>query len=57
MLVHDISYYSIQNRITQELQPLVVHWFSLRIAVHDALVQQRHLVVADVVRIKTEDFI
>ena len=53
VLIHNITHYSIQYGITQKLQALVVHRLALGIAVHDALVHQRHLVITDVVWIKT----
>jgi ribonuclease-3 len=61
---HDISYYkmallhkSIMHRNSKGKPVNNERLEFLGDAVLDALVQQRHLVVADVMRIKTEDFI
>ena len=53
MLIYDVTHYNIKHGITEKLQSLIVHGFSLCVAVHDALVHQRHLVIANFVWIKT----
>ena len=55
MMVHDVAHNGIENGIAEKLEPLVVDGLALAVAVHDALVHERHLVVVDVAGIKAEN--
>ena len=44
---HNIAYYRIEDGVTEKLQPLVVHGLSLLVAPRDAAMEQRDLVVFD----------
>ena len=55
MMVHDVAHNGIENGIAEKLEPLVVDGLALAVAVHDALVHERHLVVVDMAGIKAEN--
>ena len=57
MAVDDITHCSIENGIAKKLQALVVDGLALFVAMHDALVHQSQLVVADVVWVKADDVV
>ena len=44
---HNIAYYRIEDGVAEKLQPLVVHGLSLLVAPRDAAMEQRDLVVFD----------
>ena len=52
--VNNVTYSSVEYSITQKLQSLVVQRLALVVALADALVHQRHLVILDVVRIESQ---
>ena len=55
MVVHNIAHGRIENSIAKKLQPLVVDGLSFLVAVHDTLVHERHLVIADVAWQEADD--
>ena len=55
MVVNDVAHSGVENGVAQKLQALIVDWFTLLVAVHDALVHERHLVMADVAWNETDD--
>ena len=57
MAVDDITHCSIKNGIAKKLQALVVDGLAFLVAMHDALVHQCQLVVADVVGVKADDVV
>ena len=54
MFEHDVTDDSIEDGIAQELQPLIVQRLALVVALADALVHQRHLVILDVVGVEPQ---
>ena len=55
--VDDVSHDSIEQRVAQELQPLVVHGASLFVATADALVHQCLFIVGNGVRVESDDVV
>ncbi|EJX03009.1 hypothetical protein EVA_08885 [gut metagenome] len=55
MAKHDIAYYRIEDGVAEKLQPLVVHGLSLLVAPRDAAVEQRNLIVFDMMRPDASD--
>ena len=55
MVEDDVTHDSIQNGIAEKLQSLVVDRLSFLVAVHDALVHERHLIIRDVARVDPDD--
>ena len=54
MTIDDIAHRSIEYGVTQELQPFVVKRLAFVVALADALVHQRHLVILDVAGIESQ---
>ena len=54
MTVNDVTHSSVEYSITQELQSLVVQRLALVVALADALVHQRLLVILDVAGIESQ---
>ena len=57
MMVDDVAYYCVENGITEKFKSFIVYRFTLVVAVHDALVHQRHFIIFNIVGIKTYNFI
>ena len=54
MTVNNVTHSSVEYSITQELQSLVVQRLALVVALADALVHQRHLVILDIVGVESQ---
>ena len=55
MVVHDVPHDGIEQGIAEELQPLIVQRLALFVALRDAFVHQRQLIVPDVAGIEPHD--
>ena len=53
--VDDIAHGSVENGIAKKFESFVVHRFALGVALEHALVHERQLVEADVVRVESDD--
>ena len=55
MAEHDVAHGAIEHRVAKKFQSLVVDRLTLIVAMPDALVHQRYLVIRNVVRIYAYD--
>ena len=54
MLINDITYSSVEYGITKKLKSLIIKRFALVVALTDAFVHQRHLVILDVAGVESQ---